>query len=992
MSQTPARSHPSFQWLRSQVIPSLQLEMQEFEHIRTGAKHYHLAADNPENVFLVALRTLPMDSTGVAHILEHTALCGSKKYPVRDPFFMMIRRSLNTFMNAFTSSDCTAYPFASKNRKDFNNLLQVYLDAVFFSNLNELDFAQEGHRLAFADDSNPDSELQFKGVVYNEMKGAMSSSTARLWQTLTSYLFPTSTYHYNSGGEPAHIPDLSYAQLKRFYETHYHPSNAIFMTYGDIPATEHQTGFEELALNRFEKLPVQFSANEEKRYLAPIKVEEFYAVDAEDGIEDKTHVVTAWLLGKSTHLEELFRAQLLSSVLLDNSASPLLEALETTHLGKSPSPLCGLEDSNREMSFICGLEGCAPGSTGEVEQLIMESLRRIATEGVDARQVEAALHQLELSQREISGDGHPYGLQLMMAGLSTAVHRGDPIQLLDIEPVLTQLRDDIKNPDFIPDMIRELLLDNPHQVTLTLKPDTGIAEREAVAEVQRLQAIRDGLSMEQRAQIVELNQKLTARQAQEDDPDILPKVGLEDVPAELPVLTSAALSLAGAPLQWYSQGTNGLSYQQIIVDLPDLEPELLDVLPWYTSCYSELGVGSKSYGEVQTWQAAVCGSLHCYASVRGELDNEQNSRAILVLSSKALTDRFAQMTELVYETFFHVRFDEAQRVRELLDQISARQVSGITGRGHAMAISLATSGMSPTASLSHRFTGLLGVRSLKELTRQLADESSASEDGIPENVIAENVMEELLNKFRRIHAKIVKAPRRFLLIGEEQDRDALISVLNDRWTQAPAVDNLQAALRLPPVREPVRELWTTNTQVHFCAKAYPTVPGGHPDHPALCVLAGFLRNVYLHRAIREQGGAYGAGADQDAGSASFRFFSYRDPRLADTLADFDGSVDWMLNETHHDRLVEEAILGVISSMDRSVSPAGAARQDYYNNLFGHSRESRMAFRKAVLATTLADLKRVARQYLKPELASIGVVSNTGQRELAASLGLTVKPL
>jgi presequence protease len=254
MNQTSANSHPSFTWLRSQAIPSLQLDMHEFEHIKTGARHYHLAADNPENVFLVALRTLPMDSTGVAHILEHTALCGSEKYPVRDPFFMMIRRSLNTFMNAFTSSDCTAYPFASKNRKDFNNLLQVYLDAVFFSNLNELDFAQEGHRLAFAEPDNPNSELQYKGVVYNEMKGAMSSVTSRLWQTLTSYLFPTTTYHYNSGGEPSHIPDLSYEDLKRFYQTHYHPSNAIFMTYGDIPAHEHQENFENLALQRFEKL------------------------------------------------------------------------------------------------------------------------------------------------------------------------------------------------------------------------------------------------------------------------------------------------------------------------------------------------------------------------------------------------------------------------------------------------------------------------------------------------------------------------------------------------------------------------------------------------------------------------------------------------------------------------------------------------------------------------------------------------------------------
>ena len=230
----------SFTWVRSESIASLNIEIQEYRHNKTGAQHFHIAADDNNNVFLVALRTVPQDSTGVAHILEHTTLCGSERYPVRDPFFMMTRRSLNTFMNAFTSSDWTAYPFASQNSKDFGNLLQVYMDAVFFPTLDELDFAQEGHRVEFAEEGNPDSELVYKGVVYNEMKGAMSSPSRSLWQELTSQLFPSVTYHYNSGGEPENIPELSYEELKAFHHNHYHPSNAIFMTFGDIEAAEHQ--------------------------------------------------------------------------------------------------------------------------------------------------------------------------------------------------------------------------------------------------------------------------------------------------------------------------------------------------------------------------------------------------------------------------------------------------------------------------------------------------------------------------------------------------------------------------------------------------------------------------------------------------------------------------------------------------------------------------------------------------------------------------------
>ena len=262
--------HPAFQHLRSHPVPALRLEFQEYRHRATGARHFHLAADDPHNAFMAAFLTVPQDSTGVAHILEHTALCGSQRYPVRDPFFMMIRRSLNTFMNAFTSSDWTAYPFASQNKKDFNNLLDVYLDATFFPLLDERDFAQEGHRLEFAQPDDPHSELLFKGVVFNEMKGAMSSPVQRLGQELQHRLFPTITYHHNSGGDPEAIPDLTHAQLKAFHARHYHPSNAILLTYGDIPATEHQQRFEAQALGRFQALPLDLAIPDERRLPAPI--------------------------------------------------------------------------------------------------------------------------------------------------------------------------------------------------------------------------------------------------------------------------------------------------------------------------------------------------------------------------------------------------------------------------------------------------------------------------------------------------------------------------------------------------------------------------------------------------------------------------------------------------------------------------------------------------------------------------------------------------
>ena len=477
------KSHDAFESVGQRRIDSLNITVEEYRHKKTGALHYHLASENTENVFLVGFRTVPMDSTGVAHILEHTALCGSKNYPVRDPFFMMIRRSLNTFMNAFTSSDWTAYPFASKNKKDFNNLLDVYLDAVFFTRLDELDFLQEGHRVEFSEAGNTESDLEFKGVVFNEMKGAMSSPVSVLWQTLSTYLYPSTTYHFNSGGEPADIPDLTYQQLKDFHKTHYHPSNAIFMTFGDIAAADHQKTFEERALAEFDKLDVHIAVDPEKRYLAPVAVEEAYAFDVTDdeNTNEKTHHVLSWLLGPCTSLDEMMKANLLSQVLLDNSSSPLRLALEKSDLGTAPSPLCGLEDSNYEMCFVCGLEGSEVERAVDFEKLVLDVLKDVAENGVAHDKLESVLHQLEISQREIGGDGYPFGLQLILGGLTAAIHRSDPTALLDLDPVIESLRKDIEDPEFIKQLVKKYLLYNPHRVRLTMRPDTGLSQRKEVA-------------------------------------------------------------------------------------------------------------------------------------------------------------------------------------------------------------------------------------------------------------------------------------------------------------------------------------------------------------------------------------------------------------------------------------------------------------------------------------------------------------------------------
>ena len=974
MHLQPETVHKAFEWKRSKEIPSLNIVIEEYSHNVTGALHYHLCSENTENVFLVAQRTVPMDSKGVAHILEHTALCGSKRYPVRDPFFMMIRRSLNTFMNAFTSSDWTAYPFASQNKKDFNNLLDVYLDAVFFSNLNELDFLQEGHRLEFEKSDNPNSNLVYKGIIYNEMKGAMGQPVSLLWQTLTKYLFPTTTYHFNSGGDPVDIPSLSYQELVDFYKTHYHPSNSIFMTFGDIPAIEHHEKMESLALWKFEKLDTTISVPNERRLIAPINIEEYYPLDEGEQTGDKTHITLGWLLCESANLENQLKLHLLSGVLLDNSASPLRQALETTNLGSSPSPLCGLSDSNREMIFMCGLEGSKPENAIKVKELVFDVFKEVLDKGISQEQIDAVLHQLELEQREVNGGGYPYGLQVILDCLPSAIHRGDPFSILDIDAALEKLRNEAKDPQFIKDLVKSYLLDNSHCVRLTMIPDSEYNQRQEAAEKATLANIKLHLSEENKQSIVDQSQSLAERQMQKDDEEILPKVGIEDVPETMHIAEMKNVNKGTFPTSYFDTATNGLIYQQLVVDMPDLDDKLLAVLPYYTTCITELGCGEKDYLQMQALQSSVSGGISAYTTLRSDINDVQKFSGHLFLSSKALKRNQAAMIDLTYETLQNVRFDELERIRELMAQTRAHREQSVMGNGHGLAMSAASAGLSPVAAIKHKLSGLLGIHAIKAIDETLDDTKS---------------LEELAASLQEIHTRILAAPLQFLAIAEADQYDQFISDIDKRWSQIDSHNKEYKAFSYPHVQQQIKQCWVTSTPVNFCSKAYATVAAEHKDAPALAVLAGFLRNGYLHRSVREQGGAYGGGASYLSDIAAFRFYSYRDPRLEDTLNDFDQSIEWLMTEKHEWSQLEEAILGVISGIDKPSSPSGEAKDAFINQLYGRSPEQRQAYRSRILKVTLEDLKRVGGTYFKPESANTAVISNTHGAEYAEKNGFEI---
>ncbi|MEX1057122.1 MAG: insulinase family protein [Natronospirillum sp.] len=964
----------TFELLDRQPIASLNLELQHFRHPATGAEHYHLATDHQEKVFMVALRTVPHDNTGVAHILEHTVLCGSERYPVRDPFFLMMRRSLNTFMNAFTSSDWTAYPFASENDKDFKNLLDVYLDAVFFSNLAELDFSQEGHRLAMKDANDPNSELEFRGVVYNEMKGAMSSATSRLYQALTKYVFPTTTYHFNSGGEPQSIPSLSYDALKQFYRRHYHPGNAIFLTFGQVDVDAVQTDIEEHVMQRFTTQEQPVAVPFEERYNAPVEVTEHYPVALADDEEEKPrdHVVMGWLLGDSADVTGQLEAHFLSEVLMGNSSSPLRAALETTDLAASASPMMGVEDSNREMLFVCGVEGTTADQAKDVEQLILSTLQQVIDDGAPLEDQAAVLHQLELSQREIGGDGMPFGLQLSMSALPAAVQRGDVVGTLDIDQALITMQEAIKQPSYLAELIGRLLLDNPHRVRLTLKADPQFSSRAEREEQSRLARLGQTLTTDQKTAINQLNATLEAHQQTEPDMDLLPKVTLEDIPKTLrdrkPGIQTDACTA-------YREGTNGLTYLTWLRPLPEVSADQLPWLPLYTYLLTEVGHGDLSYLDVQRQEARVTGGRSAGISTRASVEDPQRLHRLMTVNSKALDRNADAMNELLQQTVLQARFDETDRLHEQLQTQLTRRLQGVTGGGHSLAMTAAAAHWSVGSGLQHVQNGLSGIEWLKRTVK--SDKASYIND--------------VRRNLESIHDLMKSQKGHLLAIGDQQWVDQSLAQAIQPWAdQAEALQPANHPLDLPDRDR--HSAWITDTPVNFCAQAFQAVPVNHPDAAPLAVLGGVLSNGFLHTAIREQGGAYGGGANYDITNGVFRFFSYRDPRFEDTFTDFNRSLEWLQAKDLGYQPIEESVLSLISSMDKPGSPAGEARKAFFDAAFGRDLAFREALRARVLAVTADDLKRVANLYLQPDLAATAVVTGSDRAGRCKALNMTIHQL
>ncbi|KAK5173600.1 Mitochondrial presequence protease [Saxophila tyrrhenica] len=902
---------------RTKHVPELELSALHFQHDKTGADYLHVARDDQNNVFSIGFKTNPPDATGVPHILEHVTLCGSEKYPVRDPFFKMLPRSLQNFMNAFTSSDYTMYPFATTNAQDFKNLMDVYLDATLHPLLKHADFVQEGWRIGPEDPlatSQGQGDLIFKGVVYNEMKGQMSDAQYLFYIRFMEHIFPSLN---NSGGDPQKMTDLTYEQLRGFHQAHYNPSNSKILTYGDQPVEDHLKMLEQhlASFDRGDvdsdiKLPIEL-ANGPKQVTLSGPVDPLTPPDA----QHKTS--TTWLMGDTTNIAESFALQIATSVLLDGYGSPLYRALIESGLGTDFTPNTGYDTSGRKGIFSVGLTGVKEADVAKVDAAIKAALQEAVAKGFERHKIDGLLHQLELGlKHKTSGFGMNL-IQRLKPGWFNGI---DPFDALAWNKIVEEFKAEYAQPGRLEGLLKQYL-DNGNTLTFTMVPDETYGEKLASEEAQKLQSrIVDTVkqfSSEEEAhkQLVERELKLLQEQTagQTESLDSLPTLHVSDIPRkQQPVQLRDANFSNNAKVQWRETATNGITYFRALSLFKDLPDELRMLVPLFCDSLMRIGTRNKSMEELEDLIKLKTGGISFGYHVSTSPHDLQKAEEGLGLVGHALDGNVSAMYELFQMILLETDFDSpnAQKnIRQLLQTSASGAADAVAGSGHSYARHYATAGLTPQGRLVEQTAGLTQVKLITSL-------ASAEEN--------QEAMAELASKLKAIQTLVIANlnlnTRLALTCGSdavsENDR-ALQSFLGTMSAHKLSPPLLAKQGFVKPQQYPAsgKTFFKFPYQVSYSSLALPTGPYTDPTSAPFAILAKLLTHKHLHHEIREKGGAYGGGAFSGGNTGFFGMYSYRDPAPENTLRIMADAGRWATEREWTDRELEEAKLAVFQGVD-----------------------------------------------------------------------------
>ncbi|KUF95442.1 Ras-related protein RABA5d [Phytophthora nicotianae] len=846
-------------------------------------------------------RTPPSNSTGVAHILEHTVLCGSKRFPVRDPFFNMIKRSLNTYMNALTGADHTMYPFSTTNAKDWRNLLSVYLDAAFFPNLSKLDFLQEGHRLEISEEKG---ELVYKGVVLNEMKGVLSDSNNLFGTRLQQELMRGTIYEHVSGGDPTDIPSLTYEDLRAFHTKNYHPSNCCFFSYGDLPLTDHLAYLDKEVLSKFE-----------------------YRADSA-----ATRVNTE---GFSMHKK--------------SSEDPELIVI------RGPS---SFDTSTYYPTFGVGVEGIEGGEAAvpAIRKAVHDALEKVVAEGFDKERVAGLLHQLELSLKHVTGN---FGLQLMHGISSVWAHDGDLIKNLQLNPLLERLNDEMaRDPKFLESYVRDYLMrDDLREVQMLMLPAEDFVRDQERREHENLANKLIEQSNADLDRIARITEKLERHQQKEQPVECLPTLTLDDIPRveegnfdhiEKTEINSTSAEFVRVP------STNEISYLRLLFDVGALPQAYHRYMNVFTTVFGSLGTSRYAYDELPTVIANCSGGVSCSAMTAPSLTDVHGepSKQSLLLGTMCLPHKVDETLSLMYELLTDTQFLSNENLRQLrliLQSSASTASSSISSSGAALAGTRSRVGLTPAGVYDELYSGLTQIEQLQKWA-QCSDEELRQIARVLQDIARVAFSPENL---------------RLSVVTEDKLRSQVEQSLKSKLLQPLASSSSlldlasltlsQGELKVPTVSP--KNYFAFPVSVNFVVETQLSVSFAHKDHVPFTVLAQIMSSCYLHQQVREQGGAYGSGVSQNEGS--FSMSSHYDPNTFKTLDAYAGARRWAVSGEFSDRDVQEALLSVFASVDAPKTPSMKGRMSFLRAITNDMRQRR---REQYLSLKRQDLVDIAQKY------------------------------
>ena len=913
------------------------------KHKKSGARVLLMENDDENKVFAIGFRTPPSDSTGVPHIMEHSVLCGSKAFPVKDPFVELVKGSLNTFLNAMTYPDKTVYPVASCNDKDFQNLMHVYMDAVFYPNIYEHDeiFRQEGWSYKLDD---PDGELTVSGVVYNEMKGAFSSPEGVLDRVILNSLFPDTSYANESGGDPEVIPDLTYEQFLDFHRKYYHPSNSYIYLYGDMDMEEKLRWLDENYLSDFGKIEVDSEIGYQQPFAEMKEIVQEYSIASDENEEDNTYLSYNKVIGTSLD-EKLYLAfQILDYALLSAPGAPLKKALTDAGIGKD---ILGSYDNGvYQPVFSVISKNANMEQKEEFVRAIEDTLRGIVENGIDKKALRAGINYHEFRFREADFGNYPrglmYGLQLFDSWL---YDDSKPFIHMQAIPTFDFLKEQVET-GYFEDLIQKYLLDNTHGAVVIIRPEKGRTARMDHEFAEKLKAYKESLSPEEVQKLVDDTKELEAYQEEESSQEDLAKIpvlGREDISREIAPVYNEEKEIGGVKMIHHNVETNGIGYVTLMFDLSGISEELLPYVGMLQSVLGIIDTNNYGYGElfneINVHTGGIGTSLELYTDVTKV--KEKEFRATFEMKGKALYPEMDVLFAMMREILMESKLDDEKRLKEILAMLKSRLQMSFTSSGHTTAALRALSYTSPIAKFKDDTDGI----GFYEVVKTIEEDFDGHKEKLIRNLkmIAEKIFraDNLMISYTSAEEGIAPAAEAF-----EKIRNTLHT--GEKGPETPCV--IHCVKR--------NEGFKTSSKVQYVARVGNFIDGGAEYTGALQILKVILSYDYLWQNIRVKGGAYGCMSNFNRIGEGY-LVSYRDPNLKKTMEVYEGVVDYLKNFNVEDRDMNKFIIGTISNIDRPMNPAAKGNRSM-NLYMNHVTEEMIRTeREQILTAQQKDIRALA---------------------------------